>query len=194
MPSPATGRMRGTICGTISRDTTPGTLSRSTPHGPSPGAADPSRHQSPLSRRQRRGEPRAGRGAAPGGRDPRRDGRAGGDRLGGGAGNRHRPAGRRAPGRPAGRGPRALDLALTPEDMAVIEAAMPAAAVRGQRYPEAQLAHLDGDRRHGRARPGAQLPCRAHRSRGGHGPVMAGLFNPRRCSRAHPQCDQGRGS
>ncbi len=40
----------------------------------------------------------------------------------------------------------AMALALTPEDIAAIEAAMPAEAVAGSRYAEAQMAHLDSER------------------------------------------------
>jgi pyridoxine 4-dehydrogenase len=46
----------------------------------------------------------------------------------------------------------ALDLKLSTEDLAAIERAMPADAARGDRYPAAQMAHLDSERsaaRHG---------------------------------------------
>jgi aryl-alcohol dehydrogenase-like predicted oxidoreductase len=43
---------------------------------------------------------------------------------------------------------KALDLSLTPEDLAVLEAAVPKDAVAGGRYPEAQLAHLDSEKSH----------------------------------------------
>jgi aryl-alcohol dehydrogenase-like predicted oxidoreductase len=39
----------------------------------------------------------------------------------------------------------ALDLKLGPEDLAAIERAVPAEAVAGARYPEAQMAHLDSE-------------------------------------------------
>jgi aryl-alcohol dehydrogenase-like predicted oxidoreductase len=41
---------------------------------------------------------------------------------------------------------KAFDLALTPEDLAVLEAAVPKDAVAGGRYPEAQLAHMDSEK------------------------------------------------
>lgn len=41
---------------------------------------------------------------------------------------------------------KALDLALTPEDLATLEAAVPKDAAAGGRYPEAQLAHLDSEK------------------------------------------------
>jgi aryl-alcohol dehydrogenase-like predicted oxidoreductase len=40
----------------------------------------------------------------------------------------------------------ALDVALTPDDLAAIEAAMPKGAALGARYPEAQLAHMDSEK------------------------------------------------
>ncbi|MCJ9428675.1 aldo/keto reductase [Kordiimonas marina] len=43
----------------------------------------------------------------------------------------------------------ALDVTLTAEDLAVLRAATPADAVAGGRYPEAQLAHLDSERKAG---------------------------------------------
>ena len=43
---------------------------------------------------------------------------------------------------------KALDLSLKPEDLAVLEAAVPKEAVAGGRYPEAQLAHLDSEKSH----------------------------------------------
>ena len=43
---------------------------------------------------------------------------------------------------------KALDLSLKPEDLAVLEAAVPKDAVAGGRYPEAQLAHLDSEKSH----------------------------------------------
>ena len=39
----------------------------------------------------------------------------------------------------------ALDVALTPDDLATIEAAVPAGAAAGDRYAEAQMAHLDSE-------------------------------------------------
>ncbi|MFI6812194.1 aldo/keto reductase [Nonomuraea sp. NPDC050328] len=39
----------------------------------------------------------------------------------------------------------ALDLALTPADLAAVEAAVPAGAAAGSRYGEAQMAHLDSE-------------------------------------------------
>jgi aryl-alcohol dehydrogenase-like predicted oxidoreductase len=41
----------------------------------------------------------------------------------------------------------ALDLVLTPDDLAEIERAVPQDAVRGDRYPTPQMAHLDSERR-----------------------------------------------
>jgi aryl-alcohol dehydrogenase-like predicted oxidoreductase len=43
---------------------------------------------------------------------------------------------------------RALDVSLTQEDLAVLEAAVPKDSVAGGRYPEAQLAHLDSENTH----------------------------------------------
>jgi aryl-alcohol dehydrogenase-like predicted oxidoreductase len=43
---------------------------------------------------------------------------------------------------------KARDFSLTPEDLAVLEAAVPKDAVAGGRYPEAQLAHLDSEKSH----------------------------------------------
>ncbi|WP_107082099.1 aldo/keto reductase [Streptomyces caatingaensis] len=40
----------------------------------------------------------------------------------------------------------ALDVALSPDDLAAIEAAVPAGAAAGERYPESQMAHLDSER------------------------------------------------
>ncbi len=40
----------------------------------------------------------------------------------------------------------ALSVRLTPEDLARIEAAVPADAVAGERYPTAQMLHLDSER------------------------------------------------
>jgi aryl-alcohol dehydrogenase-like predicted oxidoreductase len=40
-----------------------------------------------------------------------------------------------------------LDVALTAEDLAAIEAAMPESAAAGERYPAAQMAVLDSERR-----------------------------------------------
>jgi aryl-alcohol dehydrogenase-like predicted oxidoreductase len=40
----------------------------------------------------------------------------------------------------------ALDVTLTPDDLAAIEAAMPKGAALGARYPEAQLAHMDSEK------------------------------------------------
>jgi len=42
----------------------------------------------------------------------------------------------------------ALDVTLTPEDMAAIETAVPKGAASGTRYAEAQMAHLDSEVRH----------------------------------------------
>ena len=42
----------------------------------------------------------------------------------------------------------ALDLQLTPGDLAQIERAVPIGAAAGDRYPAAQMAHLDSERRH----------------------------------------------
>jgi aryl-alcohol dehydrogenase-like predicted oxidoreductase len=42
----------------------------------------------------------------------------------------------------------ALDVSLTPEDLAVLEAAVPKDSVAGGRYPDAQLAHLDSEKNH----------------------------------------------
>ncbi|MET9497003.1 aldo/keto reductase [Streptomyces sp. NPDC006552] len=41
----------------------------------------------------------------------------------------------------------ALDVTLTPADLAAIEQAVPAGAAAGERYPAAQMAHLDSERR-----------------------------------------------
>jgi aryl-alcohol dehydrogenase-like predicted oxidoreductase len=43
---------------------------------------------------------------------------------------------------------KALDFALTSEDLATLEAAVPKEAVAGGRYPDAQLAHLDSEKGH----------------------------------------------
>jgi len=43
----------------------------------------------------------------------------------------------------------ALDLGLTQDDLARIEAAVPAGAAAGERYPAPQMAHLDSERRSG---------------------------------------------
>ncbi len=40
----------------------------------------------------------------------------------------------------------ALDLELDPAALAALEAAVPAAAVQGARYPEAQMGMLDSER------------------------------------------------
>jgi len=40
----------------------------------------------------------------------------------------------------------ALDVALSPSDLAAIEAAVPTGAAAGGRYAAAQLAHLDSER------------------------------------------------
>jgi hypothetical protein len=40
----------------------------------------------------------------------------------------------------------ALELRLTPEDLARIERAVPEGAVAGERYAPAQMAHLDSER------------------------------------------------
>jgi aryl-alcohol dehydrogenase-like predicted oxidoreductase len=40
----------------------------------------------------------------------------------------------------------ALDVALTPSEVAALETAVPASAVVGTRYPEAQMGHLDSER------------------------------------------------
>lgn len=40
----------------------------------------------------------------------------------------------------------AVDVELSPDDLAAIEAAVPAGAVAGTRYPEPQMAHLDSER------------------------------------------------
>ena len=45
----------------------------------------------------------------------------------------------------------ALDTHLSPEDLAALTRAVPPEAVAGERYPSAQLAHLDSEK--GRARP-----------------------------------------
>ncbi|MGV3548736.1 aldo/keto reductase [Rhizobium sp.] len=43
---------------------------------------------------------------------------------------------------------KALDFALTADDLAILEAAVPKDSVAGGRYPEAQLAHLDSEKNH----------------------------------------------
>jgi aryl-alcohol dehydrogenase-like predicted oxidoreductase len=43
----------------------------------------------------------------------------------------------------------ALQITLTPEDVAAIETAMPKGAARGDRYMPQQMAHLDSERRTG---------------------------------------------
>ena len=48
--------------------------------------------------------------------------------------------------RPSGRAIGALDVALTPDDLAAIERAVPKGAAAGARYPAAQMAHLDSER------------------------------------------------
>ena len=40
----------------------------------------------------------------------------------------------------------ALDITLEDADLASIEEAVPAGAAAGERYPEAQMAHLDSER------------------------------------------------
>ena len=40
----------------------------------------------------------------------------------------------------------ALDVELTPDDLARIQQAVPADAVAGERYPQAQMASLDSER------------------------------------------------
>jgi aryl-alcohol dehydrogenase-like predicted oxidoreductase len=40
----------------------------------------------------------------------------------------------------------ALDINLDSEDLAAIEEAIPAGAAAGDRYPEAQMSHLDSER------------------------------------------------
>lgn len=42
----------------------------------------------------------------------------------------------------------ALDISLTPDDLAILEAAVPKDSVAGGRYPDAQLAHLDSEKTH----------------------------------------------
>jgi aryl-alcohol dehydrogenase-like predicted oxidoreductase len=42
---------------------------------------------------------------------------------------------------------KALDFSLTPDDIATLEAAIPRGAAAGGRYAEAQLAHLDSEKR-----------------------------------------------
>jgi len=42
---------------------------------------------------------------------------------------------------------KALEVTLTPEDLARIERAVPPDAVAGTRYPVAQMAHLDSERK-----------------------------------------------
>ena len=42
----------------------------------------------------------------------------------------------------------ALDIMLTAEELARIEQAIPANAAAGERYPAAQLAHMDSEKRH----------------------------------------------
>jgi aryl-alcohol dehydrogenase-like predicted oxidoreductase len=44
----------------------------------------------------------------------------------------------------------ALDVTLDEADLAAIEEAVPAGAAAGERYPEAQMAHLDSERRQSR--------------------------------------------
>jgi aryl-alcohol dehydrogenase-like predicted oxidoreductase len=39
-----------------------------------------------------------------------------------------------------------LDVALTPADLAALEAAAPKGSAAGARYPEAQLKHMDSER------------------------------------------------
>jgi aryl-alcohol dehydrogenase-like predicted oxidoreductase len=46
---------------------------------------------------------------------------------------------------------KALDLTLSDDDLAAIEAAVPAGEVAGERYDQAQLANLDAERRQGRS-------------------------------------------
>jgi aryl-alcohol dehydrogenase-like predicted oxidoreductase len=43
----------------------------------------------------------------------------------------------------------ALEIALTPPDLAAIETAVPKGAASGERYAAAQMAHLDSEMRHG---------------------------------------------
>ena len=45
----------------------------------------------------------------------------------------------------------ALDVHLSPEDVAALASAMPTDAVAGERYPSAQLAHLDSEKRRAHA-------------------------------------------
>jgi aryl-alcohol dehydrogenase-like predicted oxidoreductase len=66
--------------------------------------------------------------------------------MGGGSGQRHPPTGRRGAAT-ASRRRLALDLALSPTDLAAIEKAMPKGAAAGERYMAVQMAHLDSERR-----------------------------------------------
>jgi aryl-alcohol dehydrogenase-like predicted oxidoreductase len=72
--------------------------------------------------------------------------RADRDRLGALARRGHRAAGRRAPARPLAESLGALDVALTPDDLAAIERAVPPGAAAGERYAPAQMAMLDSER------------------------------------------------
>jgi hypothetical protein len=40
----------------------------------------------------------------------------------------------------------ALDVRLSPEDVAALRAAVPVEAVAGERYPASQLAHMDSEK------------------------------------------------
>ena len=70
---------------------------------------------------------------------------AGRHRLGARARRGRRAARRRAPARPAARGARRTRVTLGGEDVAAIEAAVPAGAAAGDRYAPAQMATLDSE-------------------------------------------------
>ena len=106
-------------------------------------------------------QPRAGRGAAQGRRGEGRQRRADRDRLGGGAGRRHRAAGRRAPPRPPRRGARrARASRSSADDLAAIERAVPKDAAAGARYPAPQMAN-SRQRAAGRSGVSEQFPEQA---------------------------------
>ena len=105
------------------------------------------RPPAPLHRREPRAQPGPGRGAARGRGATRGDRGPGRDRLGGLARRAtscrwSAPARRDRLAESLG----ALDLELTADDLAAIEAAVPAGAVAGTRYDAMQMSFLDSEK------------------------------------------------
>ena len=105
------------------------------------------RLRSPLHRREPRAQPRARRDAAGARRGEGRDGRSDRDRLGRSpaattSSRSSAPARRERLAEALG----ALEVELTPDDLARIEEAIPADAVAGERYHAEQMAILDSER------------------------------------------------